>query len=78
MFMRGNGKIIKETEEEFNNGKTARSTKVIGRTMSPLDMVDLYMLTGMSILGSGLMIELQEKVFFCIFRSLFFILWCQI
>jgi hypothetical protein len=76
--MRDNGKIMKETEEEFNNGKMAPSTKVIGRKMSHLDMVDLSMLTEMSILGSGLMIEPQEKVFFCILRSLFFILWCKI
>ena len=76
--MRGNGKIMKEMEGEFNNGKMGLSTKAIGRTMSPLDMVDLYMLTEMSILGSGLTIGPQEKVFFSIFRPLLFILRCKV
>ena len=49
MFMRDNGKIMKEMEEEFSSGKMVQSIKVIGKIMLLLNMVDLYMLMEMSI-----------------------------
>lgn len=40
MFMRDNGKTMRETEEGFNNGKTGPSMKDTGRTMLLSAMVD--------------------------------------
>ena len=62
MCMKDNGKMIKEMEEVFNNGKMVQFIKVIGRIILLMVMVDLFMQMVMFMWVDGSMIEHQAKV----------------
>jgi len=62
MYIRGNGKTMKETGEEYSSGKMAPSMRDIGRTTSLLATGDSYTQTAMSTSESGLMTELPARV----------------
>jgi hypothetical protein len=53
MSTKVNGRIMKETAEEFSSGEMAPSTRAIGRTMWPTDMEDLSTLTEMCMSENG-------------------------
>ena len=63
MFMKGNGKINKEMEEDLNFGRMAQFIKAIGKTILLMDSAALYMLMEMFILDSGSKTGPLEKVF---------------
>lgn len=61
MFMRDNGKTIKEMEEESNSGRMVVFIKVIGKIILPMVMEDSFILMEMYTLDNGLAIKPMEK-----------------
>lgn len=61
MFMKDNGKTIKEMEEESNSGRMVVFIKVIGKIILPMVMEDSFILMEMYTLDNGLAIKPMEK-----------------
>ena len=53
MYMKVNGKMKKEMEEESNNGRMAQFMRVTGKIISPLAMEGSFTLMAMFLLDVG-------------------------
>lgn len=67
MFMKVNGTIMKEVDEECKFGKMDLFIKVIGRITQLMAMEDLSIPMEMYTLENGKMIRPMEKVYFILY-----------